>query len=79
MLGIGSDDTLTLVLIYPTAQKPRLNDPLKIVLGNEGFLDNPEDMEAVKKHLQNLCQKYSGRTGIHRSVLSSHIADAENY
>jgi choline dehydrogenase len=54
ILGIGSeDDTLTLGLIYlrPKSRgsiKIQNKDPLKIVLADEGFLDNPDDLEAVK-------------------------------
>jgi choline dehydrogenase len=54
ILGIGSEDgTLTLGLIYlrPKSRgsvKIQNKDPLKIVLADEGFLDNPSDMEAVK-------------------------------
>jgi choline dehydrogenase len=53
LIGIGSEDMLTLALLYlrPASQgsiKIQNNDPLKIVLADEGFLANPEDMEAVK-------------------------------
>ncbi|WP_025717092.1 GMC family oxidoreductase [Paenibacillus sp. 1-18] len=53
MLGIGSEGMLTLALLYlrPTSRgsiKLQNNDPLKIVLADEGFLSNPKDMEAVK-------------------------------
>ncbi|MBP1963282.1 GMC family oxidoreductase [Paenibacillus aceris] len=54
ILGIGSEgDTLTLGLIYlrPKSRgsiKIQNKDPLKIVLADEGFLDNPSDLEAVK-------------------------------
>ncbi|MCK9858928.1 GMC family oxidoreductase [Paenibacillus sp. ATY16] len=54
ILGIGSeDDTLTLGLIYlhPKSRgsiRIQNKDPLKIVLADEGFLDNPSDMEAIK-------------------------------
>ncbi|MGG1554729.1 GMC family oxidoreductase [Paenibacillus ferrarius] len=54
ILGIGSEeDTLTLGLIYlrPKSRgsiKIQNKDPLKIVLADEGFLDNPIDLEAVK-------------------------------
>jgi choline dehydrogenase len=53
LAGIGSDRSLTIVIIY---LRPRSrgsiqiqnNDPLKIVLADEGFLSNPSDMEAIK-------------------------------
>jgi len=53
MLGIGSEGMLTLALIYlrPKSRGSiniQNNDPLKIVLGDEGFLSNPSDMDAVK-------------------------------
>lgn len=53
LIGIGSDSNLTLALLYlrPKSRgsiKIQNNDPLKIVLGDEGFLANPDDMEAVK-------------------------------
>ncbi|WP_274366247.1 GMC family oxidoreductase [Paenibacillus thermotolerans] len=54
ILGIGSEeDRLTLALLYMKpksrgAIKIQNNDPLKIVLADEGFLENPDDMEAVK-------------------------------
>lgn len=54
ILGIGSEgDTLTLGLIYlrPKSRgsiRIQNKDPLKIVLADEGFLDNPIDLEAVK-------------------------------
>ncbi|MDP1512612.1 GMC family oxidoreductase [Paenibacillus sp. CMAA1739] len=58
MLGIGSEGMLTLGLIYlrPASWgsiKLQNNDPLKIVLADEGFLSNPEDMEAVKNIYKN--------------------------
>ncbi|WP_336788583.1 GMC family oxidoreductase [Paenibacillus sp. MMO-177] len=53
MLGLGTEGMLTLTLIY---LKPKSRgsiqiqnkDPLKIVLGDEGFMTDPSDMEAVK-------------------------------
>ena len=54
ILGIGSEgDTLTLGFIYlrPKSRgtiRIQNKDPLKIVLADEGFLDNPDDLEAVK-------------------------------
>lgn len=53
LAGVGSGDTLTLVLLYlrPDSQGSisiQNKDPLKIVLADEGFLTDPEDMEAVK-------------------------------
>ncbi len=54
LIGVGSEEgMLTLVIIYlrPKSRgsiRIQNNDPLKIVLADEGFLDNPDDMEAVK-------------------------------
>ncbi|MFF2887394.1 GMC family oxidoreductase [Paenibacillus sp. NPDC057967] len=54
LIGIGSEENrLSLALIYlrPLSRgsiKIQNKDPLKIVLADEGFLDNPSDMEAVK-------------------------------
>lgn len=53
LIGIGSESMLTLALIYlrPKSRgsiKIQNNDPLKIVLADEGFLTNTEDLEAVK-------------------------------
>ncbi|MDR0269510.1 GMC family oxidoreductase [Paenibacillus sp.] len=53
LIGIGSDSMLNLAIIYlrPKSRgfiKIQNNDPLKIVLADEGFLANPEDMESVK-------------------------------
>lgn len=53
LVGIGSDQSLTVAILY---LRPRSrgsitlqnNDPLKIVLADEGFLDNAADLEAVK-------------------------------
>lgn len=30
------------------------NDPLKVVLADEGLLNNPADLESIKKHLQSI-------------------------
>ncbi|CAG7609390.1 putative GMC-type oxidoreductase [Paenibacillus solanacearum] len=53
LIGIGSDHTLTLAIIYlrPASRgfiKIQNNDPLKIVLADEAFLKNPEDMSQIK-------------------------------
>ncbi|MEF2968695.1 GMC family oxidoreductase [Paenibacillus sp. M1] len=53
LIGIGSEDTLTLAILYlrPKSRgniRIQNNDPLKIVLADEGFLSNPEDLEAIK-------------------------------
>lgn len=53
LVGIGSDRSLTIAIIF---LRPRSrgsitiqnNDPLKIVLADEGFFDNAADLEAVK-------------------------------
>lgn len=53
LIGIGSDGMLTLALLYLRPKscgsiKIQNNDPLKIVLADEGFLANANDMEVVK-------------------------------
>lgn len=53
LIGLGSNDTLTIAILYlrPKSRgsiKLQSKDPLQIVLANEGFLNNPDDMEAVK-------------------------------
>lgn len=54
LAGIGAEDSLTIAIIY---LKPKSrgsitiqsNDPLQIVLADEAFLQNIDDMEAVKQ------------------------------
>ncbi|MGG4103561.1 GMC family oxidoreductase [Paenibacillus lautus] len=54
LIGIGSEEELTIAILY---LRPKSNgdirlqskDPLNIVLADEGFLSNPDDMEAVKR------------------------------
>ncbi|MCE5172363.1 GMC family oxidoreductase [Paenibacillus profundus] len=53
LIGIGSDGMLTLAILFlrPKSRgtiKIQNKDPLKIVLADEGFLADPNDMEAVK-------------------------------
>ncbi|MGO4277115.1 GMC oxidoreductase, partial [Paenibacillus sp. TAF58] len=53
LVGIGTEGMLTLALLYlrPKSRgsiKIQNNDPLKIVLADEGFLTSTEDLEAVK-------------------------------
>lgn len=53
LIGIGSDGMLTLAILYlrPKSRGSitiQNKDPLKIVLGDEGFLADPNDMEAIK-------------------------------
>jgi choline dehydrogenase len=53
LIGIGSTANLAIVILYlkPRSRgsiKLQNKDPLKIVLADEGFLDHPADMEAVK-------------------------------
>ncbi|MNX68113.1 Alcohol dehydrogenase [acceptor] [compost metagenome] len=66
LVGIGASNTLTLAILY---LKPKSrgtiqiqnNDPLQIVLANEGFLQNPLDLEAVKNiyktYIQNIAEQ----------------------
>ncbi|USG67597.1 GMC family oxidoreductase [Brevibacillus ruminantium] len=53
LVGIGGRQSLTIAIIYlrPKSRgtiRIQNNDPLKIVLADEGFLDHPADLEAVK-------------------------------
>lgn len=53
LIGIGSDGMLTVAILYlrPISRGSIIlqnKDPLKIVLADEGFLANPDDMEAIK-------------------------------
>ncbi|MEH7438072.1 GMC family oxidoreductase N-terminal domain-containing protein [Neobacillus drentensis] len=53
LIGIGSGDTLTVAIIFlqPKSSgsiKIQSNDPLQIVLADEGFLENIADLEAIK-------------------------------
>lgn len=54
LIGIGSDETLTVAILYLRPESSgsiaiQNKDPLKIVLANEGFLSNSNDLEAVKQ------------------------------
>lgn len=54
LLGIGSDEQLTIAILYlrPKGKgniRIQSKDPLNIVLADEGFLSDPDDMEAVKR------------------------------
>jgi len=54
LIGIGSNRKLTLSIIYlrPISRgfiKIQNNDPLKIVLADEGFLESSEDMAQIKR------------------------------
>ncbi|ULT54493.1 GMC family oxidoreductase [Neobacillus drentensis] len=53
LVGIFSEENLTIAILFlqPRSRgriEIQSNDPLKIVLADEGFLDNEYDMEAVK-------------------------------
>jgi len=54
LLGIGADEQLILGILYlkPKSKgniRIQSKDPLNIVLADEGFLSDPDDMEAVKE------------------------------
>ncbi|MGM1048470.1 MAG: GMC family oxidoreductase [Bacillota bacterium] len=66
LVGIGSDDSLTIAIIYlkPKSRgsiKIQNNDPLKIVLADEAFLKNNDDMEAIKQiyrvYIKNIAEQ----------------------
>ncbi|TNJ58376.1 GMC family oxidoreductase [Paenibacillus hemerocallicola] len=53
LIGIGSDETLTVAVLYLRPESSgsiaiQNKDPLKIVLADEGFLSNSNDLDAVK-------------------------------
>ncbi|MEF3303159.1 GMC family oxidoreductase [Paenibacillus sp. GYB003] len=53
LIGIPSGDTLSIAIIYlrPKSRGSitiQSNDPLQIVLADEGFLSDPRDLEAIK-------------------------------
>ena len=63
LIGIGSEDSLTIAIIFlqPKSSgsiKIQSNDPLQIVLADEGFLENTADLEAIKNiykvYIQNI-------------------------
>ncbi|MDR9855535.1 GMC family oxidoreductase [Paenibacillus sp. VCA1] len=54
LLGIGADEQLTIAILYlrPKSKgniRLQSKDPLNIVLADEGFLSDPDDMDAVKR------------------------------
>ncbi|PYI57320.1 GMC family oxidoreductase [Paenibacillus flagellatus] len=54
LIGIPSEDTLSIAILYlqPKSRGSitiQSDDPLQIVLADEGFLDDPSDLEAIKK------------------------------
>ena len=54
LIGIGGDGMLNIAILFlrPKSRgsiKIQNNDPLKIVLADEGFLSNPDDLESVKR------------------------------
>jgi choline dehydrogenase len=68
LIGIGTEGNLAIAILYlkPKSRgsiKLQSNDPLKIVLADEGFLVDPADMEAVKNiyriYIKNIALKLS--------------------
>lgn len=54
LVGIGADGQLTIAILYlrPRSKgniRIQSKDPLNIVLADEGFLSDPDDLEAVKQ------------------------------
>ncbi|NTU23270.1 GMC family oxidoreductase [Brevibacillus sp. HB1.2] len=73
LIGIGSKGKLTIAILF---LKPKSrgsisiqsNDPLKIVLADEGYLNNPADLEAVKNCYKVYIKKIAAQlTAIDRS------------
>lgn len=66
LVGLGSEGQLSIIILYlrPKSRgsiQIQSNDPLKIVLADEGFLSNPADLEVVKNiykiYIKNIAQK----------------------
>ncbi|MCY9544265.1 GMC family oxidoreductase [Paenibacillus alvei] len=66
LIGIGSEDRLTIAILYlqPKSRgsiRIQSPDPLNIVLADEGFLTDPDDMEAIKRiyriYIRNIAQE----------------------
>lgn len=73
LIGIGSKGKLTIAILFlkPKSRgsiKIQSNDPLKIVLADEGYLLNPADLEAVKNCYKVYIKKIAAQlTAIDRS------------
>lgn len=68
LIGIAAEGTLTLAIIFLQPKSKgeiqlQSNDPLEIVLGDEGFLTNRADLQAVKNiyktYIKNIAAKLS--------------------
>lgn len=77
LIGIGSDDKLVIAILFlqPKSRgsiKIQSNDPLQIVLADEGFLDNPADLKAVKNiyrtYIKNIAAKLAAIDRSYRLV-----------
>ncbi|MGK5509314.1 GMC family oxidoreductase [Brevibacillus formosus] len=73
LIGIGSKGKLMIAILFlkPKSRgsiKIQNNDPLKIVLADEGYLNNPADLEAVKNCYKVYIKKIAAQlTAIDRS------------
>ncbi|MGG4451466.1 GMC family oxidoreductase [Brevibacillus porteri] len=73
LIGIGSKGKLAIAILFlkPKSRgsiKIQSNDPLKIVLADEGYLNNPADLEAVKNCYKVYIKKIAAQlTAIDRS------------
>ncbi|AWX54781.1 GMC family oxidoreductase [Brevibacillus brevis] len=73
LIGIGSKGKLMIAILFlkPKSRgsiKIQSNDPLKIVLADEGYLHNPADLEAVKNCYKVYIKKIAAQlTAIDRS------------
>ncbi|SDX41551.1 choline dehydrogenase [Marininema mesophilum] len=68
LIGIRLEDTLTIAILFLQTKSQgsveiQSNDPLQIVLADEGFLENTTDLEAVKNiykiYIKNIAAKLS--------------------
>lgn len=85
LIGIGSKGKLMIAILFlkPKSRgsiKIQSNDPLKIVLADEGYLHNPADLEAVKNCYKVYIKKIAAQlTAIDRSYrLTSPTLDIIN-
>ncbi|KOP68166.1 dehydrogenase [Bacillus sp. FJAT-18019] len=88
LVGIGSEENLTIAILYlqPKSKgsiRIQSKDPLNIVLADEGFLSDPDDMEAVKRiyrtYIKDIALELEGIDSSYHLVSPSFdIIDDEN-
>jgi len=77
LVGISSNGLLNIVILFlqPKSRgsiKVQSNDPLKIVLADEGFLENPADLEVIKNiyriYIKNIAAKLTAIDPAYRLI-----------